>query len=50
MGIKEYFDAKEKALIKLTTASVEHKIDDKILPIIPQVAALDVLSSFKYHG
>jgi len=34
MGIKEYFDAKEKALIKLTTASVEHKIDDKILPIL----------------
>jgi tRNA wybutosine-synthesizing protein 3 len=34
MGRKEYIDAKEKALHKLATASVERKVDDKILPIL----------------
>jgi tRNA wybutosine-synthesizing protein 3 len=34
MGGKEYLDAKERALIKLVAASADHKVDEKILPIL----------------
>ena len=31
---KEYLDAKEKALQKLATATADHKVDEKILPLL----------------
>ncbi len=34
MGRKEYLDAKERALKKLKAASIDNKVDEKILPIL----------------
>lgn len=41
MSRKEYLDAKEKALKKLKIASIEHKIDEKIRPILMLINRID---------
>ncbi|HVQ01132.1 MAG TPA: hypothetical protein VMT57_06420 [Candidatus Thermoplasmatota archaeon] len=41
MVTKEYLDAKERALAKLKTASVHHKVDEGILPVLEMLNKME---------